>query len=61
MKTDMKTKVYKIVESGYNPKIQLGSNSFSTKFFYENSAVKNTVSEKIKNKTIPVFNLIKQD
>lgn len=59
MKIDMKTKKYGIYESGYNPKIQLGSGSFSTKFFYESSAVKNTVSDKTKNKTIVVSNSIK--
>ncbi|MDR1882204.1 MAG: hypothetical protein LBR26_05405 [Prevotella sp.] len=55
----MKTKKYEISESGYNPKIQLGSNSFSVKFFYENSAVKNTVSERIRNKAITISNSIK--
>lgn len=60
MRTDMKTKSYKISESGYNPKIQLGSNSFSTKVFYENSAAKNTTADIMKNRTIVVTNEIRK-
>ncbi|WP_181990039.1 hypothetical protein [Bacteroides ovatus] len=56
----MKTKNYKISESGYNPKIQLGSNSFSTKVFYENSATKNTTADIMKNRTIVVTNEIRK-
>jgi len=58
MKTDMKTKNGKILDSGYNPKIQITTNSFSAKFFHENSAVKNTTAEMMKNKTITISNLI---
>jgi len=59
MKVDMKTKDHKISDSGYNPKIQIATNSFSTKFFYENSAAKNTTAEQLKNKTIIISNSIK--
>lgn len=60
MKIDMKTKNYTISESGYNPKIQLMSNSFTVKLFYENSTVKNTTADVIKNKTIVISNEIKK-
>lgn len=58
MKIDMKTRNYKLLESGYNPRIQLGSNSFSTKVFHENSAVKNTTADRMKNKSILFSNEI---
>lgn len=60
MKTDIKTKNYTIFESGYNPKIQLMSNSYTVKLFYENSTVKNTTADIIKNKTIVISNEIKK-
>lgn len=59
MKTEMKNEKCKIYESGYNPKIQLYSNSFTVKLFYENSAVKNTISDRLKNKTVVISNSIK--
>lgn len=59
MKISMKTKVININSSGYNPKNQISSGLYSVKFFQETSAVKNTLSEYIKNKEIPIDNLIK--
>lgn len=59
MKTEMKNEKCKTYESGYNPKVQLCSNSFTAKLFYENSAVKNTISDRLKNKTIIISNSIK--
>lgn len=59
MKTKMQNGKIKIYESGYNPKIQLCSNSFTAKLFYENSAVKNTISDRLNNKTVVVSNSIK--
>lgn len=47
-----------MLESGYNPKIQISTGTYSTKYYYESSAVKNTVAEIIKNKTIPISNTI---
>lgn len=60
MKTNMKINKCRISESGYNPKIQLASNSFSTKVFYENSTVKNTTADLIKNRTIVISNEIRK-
>jgi hypothetical protein len=54
----METKKYKIFNSGYNPKIQITTGEFSAKFFYENSAVKNTTAEIMKNKTMAIPNAI---
>lgn len=59
MNTEMKNEKCKIYESGYNPKIQLYSNSFTAKLFYENSAVKNTISDRLKNNTVVISNSIK--
>lgn len=59
MKIDMETKKIKISDSGYNPKIQISTGMYSVKFYQDNSAVKNTTAEYIKNKTIPISNLIK--
>lgn len=56
----METKVNKISNTGYNPKIELMTNSYSTKFYYENSAVKNTTADSVKNKTITISNEIKK-
>ncbi|MDB9209107.1 hypothetical protein [Odoribacter splanchnicus] len=56
----MKTKVNKISNTGYNPKVQLMTNSYSTKFFQENSAIKNTTAEFIKNRIIPINNTIRK-
>lgn len=56
----METKVNKISNTGYNPKIELMTNSYSTKFYYENSTVKNTTADIIKNKTITISNEIKK-
>jgi hypothetical protein len=58
IKIDMETKINKISNSGYNPKIQSSTNSFSTKLFYDNSVVKNTTSEILKNRTIAVSDSI---
>ena len=57
---NMKTKVNKISNTGYNPKVQLMTNSYSTKFFQENSAIKNTTAELIKNRIIPINNTIRK-
>lgn len=57
----MKTDNLKFFDTGYNPRIQITSNSFSTKYFYENSSVKDTTSEMIKDKTVPINNLIKKN
>lgn len=54
----MKTDNLKFFDTGYNPKIQITSNSFSTKYFYENSSVKDTTSEMLKNKSVPISNPI---
>ena len=59
MKTEMKTEKRKIYESGYNPKVQLCSNSFTARLFYENSVVKNTVSDRLKNKTVVISGSVK--
>lgn len=59
--THMETKSYKISGSGYNPKIQITTGAFSTKYFHENSAVKNTTAEIMKNRTITISNTIKKD
>ena len=49
----------KIFDTGYNPKIQIMTNSYSTKYFHESSAMKNTTADIVKNKTIPVSNTVK--
>lgn len=54
----MKTKNFKTQNSGYNPKIQMTTNSFSAKFFHDNSVVKNTTAELLKNRSIIVNNEI---
>lgn len=54
---DMKTKLNEPLSTGYNPKFELMTNSYSTKYFQESSAVKNTVAEIIKNKTILLPNI----
>lgn len=59
MKTEMENEKCKIYESSYNPKIQLCSNSFTAKLFHENSAVKNTISDRLKNKTVVISNSVK--
>lgn len=56
---NMKTEKRKIYESGYNPKIQLCSNSFTARLFCESSAVKNTISDRLKNKTVVILDTIK--
>lgn len=58
--THMEIKSYKISDSGYNPKIQITTGAFSTKYFHENSAVKNTTAEIMKNRTITISNTIKK-
>lgn len=59
MNIEIKSNFPIVLESGYNPKIQISTNTYSTKFYYESSAVKNTVADIIKNKTIPILNTIK--
>lgn len=59
MKNEKKTNYPIVLESGYNPKIQISTGAYSAKFYYENSAVKNTVADVIKNKTVPISNAIK--
>ncbi|MDR0614114.1 MAG: hypothetical protein LBG45_11755 [Dysgonamonadaceae bacterium] len=54
----MKTKVNKVSISGYNPKTELKTNSYSASYFHENSATKNTVADVIKNKSIIISNEI---
>lgn len=58
MKINMETKDFKTQNSGYNPKIQMTTNSFSAKFFYDNSVVKNTTAELLKNRSIIINNNI---
>jgi hypothetical protein len=55
---NMKTKIHSISTSGYNPKIQTSSGSYSIKFFQETTAVKNTIAEFTQNKVIPMNNII---
>lgn len=55
----MKIEERKIYESGYNPKIQLYSDSFTARLFCENSVVRNTVSDRLKNKTVVMSESIK--
>jgi hypothetical protein len=50
----MKTKAYKISNTGYNPKTQLMTNSYSAKIFQEGSSVKNTTVEVLKNRAMPI-------
>jgi len=50
----------KISSTGYNPKTELRTNSYSAKLFSENSAVKNTTAEFIKNKTVIISNEIRK-
>ena len=57
----MKTKIFNINSSGYNPKIQISSGLYSVKFFHETTAVKSTLSEYTKNKVITINNLIRLD
>lgn len=59
MKTEIKTNYPIVLETGYNPKIQISTGTYSAKFYYENSAVKNTVADVIKNRTMPISNTIK--
>lgn len=59
MNNNMETKTYTVSGTGYNPKFQLTSGSYCASIYQENSAVKNTTAELIKNKTIPVNNEIK--
>lgn len=59
MNIEIKSNFPIILESGYNPKIQISTNTYSTKFYHESSAVKNTVADIIKNKTLPILNTIK--
>ena len=54
----MKTNTNSISTSGYNPKIQTASGSYSIKYFHETTAVKNTIAEFTQNKVIPMNNLI---
>lgn len=58
MKIDMKTKINSIDSSGYNPKSQISSGSYSIKFFQDTSAVRNNISEYTKNNIIPINNII---
>ena len=58
MKIDMKTKINRIDSSGYNPKSQISSGSYSIKFFQDTSAVRNNISEYTKNNIIPINNII---
>ena len=57
-KINMETKNSTTQKSGYNPKIQMSTNSFSTKLFHDNSVVKNTTSEIMKNRSVIVTNEI---
>lgn len=59
MKIEIKTNSPIILESGYNPKVQISTSTYSTKYYYECSATKNTVADIIKNKTIPISVTIK--
>jgi len=54
----IKTNTHSISTSGYNPKIQTASGSYSIKYFHETTAVKNTIAEFTQNKVIPMNNLI---
>jgi hypothetical protein len=56
MKIKMGTKNLKSQESGYNPKIQITTSSFSAKLFHDNSIVKNTTAELMKNRSIIINN-----
>ncbi len=56
----MKTRINKVSISGYNPKIELKTNSYSASYFYESSATKNTVADIIKNKSIIISNEIRK-
>lgn len=59
MKTKIKVKPKTDFGSGYTPKIELSTGAYSTSYFYQNSAVKNTTAEILKNKTIIISNTIK--
>ena len=56
----MKTKTNKVSNSGYSPKIELKTNSYSASYFYESSATKNTVADAIKNKSIVISSEIRK-
>lgn len=55
---NMEAEISKITNSGYNPKVQSFTNSFSAKLFHDNSVVKNTTSELLKNRSITLNNSI---
>ena len=59
MKTETKFNPKTDSESGYTPKIELSTGTYSVNYFYQNSAVKNTTAEIMKNKTIIISNSIK--
>lgn len=56
MKINMETKKLITQKSGYNPKIQMTTSSFSAKLFHDNSVVKNTTAELLKNRSIIIHN-----
>ena len=56
MKINMETKNLLTQKSGYNPKIQITTNSFSARLFHDNSVVKNTTAELFKNRSIIINN-----
>lgn len=56
MKINMETKNLITQKSGYNPKIQITTNSFSARLFHDNSVVKNTTAELFKNRSIIINN-----
>lgn len=59
MKTEIKVKPKTDSGSGYTPKIELSTGTYSASYFYQNSAVKNTTAEILKNRTIVISNIIK--
>lgn len=59
MKTETKFNPKTDSGSRYTPKIELSTGTYSVSYFYQNSAVKNTIAEIMKNKTIVISNSIK--
>lgn len=49
---EMETIIANILNTGYNPRVELMTNSYSTNFFCGSSAVNNTIAEIMKNRTI---------
>lgn len=56
MKINMETKNLITQKSGYNPRVQMTTSSFSAKLFHDNSIVKNTTAELMKNRSIIINN-----